>query len=294
MIRDGKLDVQHDRVWCEGFPEWELIADVPELESAWKPAGPPPIPEKRDVYLPRRAPPENRLGGAFDRLMNSPLNLVAWYRLTGGYVACTLLYRLLIHKAAGEGQVAADLSTQLLSIGGLMCMGFSIGIWCLTFYRCWYILRDRQERTGMSPGLALGLLFVPAFNLYWHFRAVTALPHAYNEYADEDESSDRPHMEPRPFLWSSAMFAIYVVGTFLTRMWIGAKSMPLVTQFMDAYKNKDTAAIEATQLQIFQIESGMTVWFIIFMIVIAAAGVLTMQQMAPVVNHHSDQAQDEA
>jgi hypothetical protein len=55
--------------------------------------------------------------------------------------------------------------------------------WILVFvliYRCWAILREGTPRS--SPGMAVGLMFVPLFNFYWQFVATVGLADDMNQY----------------------------------------------------------------------------------------------------------------
>ncbi|MDR0609100.1 MAG: ankyrin repeat domain-containing protein [Planctomycetaceae bacterium] len=47
-------------------------------------------------------------------------------------------------------------------------------------YRCWAILREGNPRS--SPGMAVGLMFVPLFNFYWMFVATVGLAKDMNQY----------------------------------------------------------------------------------------------------------------
>lgn len=47
------------------------------------------------------------------------------------------------------------------------------GLYAVLLYRCWDFLQDGSAR--MSPGRAVGLLFLPGFNFYWNFEAIGGL-----------------------------------------------------------------------------------------------------------------------
>jgi DNA-directed RNA polymerase subunit RPC12/RpoP len=54
-------------------------------------------------------------------------------------------------------------------------------------YRAWDLIQplkriDRSEAELTSPGLAVGLLFVPFFNFYWNFKAIHGLATKANKY----------------------------------------------------------------------------------------------------------------
>lgn len=62
--------------------------------------------------------------------------------------------------------------------------------YCVLLYRAWNQIQDARPRT--TPGLAVGLLFVPLFNFYWIFVAVYGLSQELNKYA-----AQRSIQEPR-------------------------------------------------------------------------------------------------
>lgn len=48
-------------------------------------------------------------------------------------------------------------------------------------YKSWAAIQDGQPRT--TPGVAVGLLFVPIFNLFWMFQAYWGWTKDFNDYA---------------------------------------------------------------------------------------------------------------
>ncbi|MFO0864426.1 MAG: DUF4339 domain-containing protein [Gemmataceae bacterium] len=68
-------------------------------------------------------------------------------------------------------------------LGFAAAISLTIGsIFYLVFlYRCWEIVQE--ERTETTPGMAIGLLFVPLFNIFWSFIAIRGLAVKANEYA---------------------------------------------------------------------------------------------------------------
>ena len=59
-------------------------------------------------------------------------------------------------------------------IGGAITLAFVIlylVFFCKFHYRCWVVANARTGNTEVSPGQAVGLLFIPLFNIYWYFRS---------------------------------------------------------------------------------------------------------------------------
>lgn len=46
---------------------------------------------------------------------------------------------------------------------------------CKFHYRCWCVANARTGSQEVSPTQAVGLLFVPVFNIYWYFRSYSTL-----------------------------------------------------------------------------------------------------------------------
>lgn len=71
----------------------------------------------------------------------------------------------------------------------------------ILIYRMWAAIHD--ARSPISPGKALGLSFVPLFNLYWLARMLWTWPGAYGEFASRHGLSLRPARE--------GLFVAYIV-----------------------------------------------------------------------------------
>jgi hypothetical protein len=60
-------------------------------------------------------------------------------------------------------------------------------------YKAWASIQDGSPRT--SPGMAILLLFVPLFNLFWMFQAYWGWAQDFNEYAQKRNLPVRPAPE---------------------------------------------------------------------------------------------------
>jgi len=86
---------------------------------------------------------------------------------------------------------------------------YGVGIFVLFWYRAWRALYG--ERAKFKPAQMALLLLLPAFNLYWMFKAVRGWPRAYNSYLGE-RGLDLPPLDDWPFV---AYCAFTVVLTFV-------------------------------------------------------------------------------
>jgi hypothetical protein len=82
----------------------------------------------------------------------------------------------------------------------------------ILLYKAWAALDDGS--TKPSPGAALGLMFVPFFNIYWIFIAIGSYGSRFNELADRQGL--KPRMGEGAFIAAAIlMFVFGPVGLFL-------------------------------------------------------------------------------
>ncbi len=63
-------------------------------------------------------------------------------------------------------------------IGAFVAVAFLVlhlVYFCKFHYRCWCVANARTGSQEVSPAQAVGLLFVPIFNIYWYFRSYSTL-----------------------------------------------------------------------------------------------------------------------
>jgi hypothetical protein len=64
----------------------------------------------------------------------------------------------------------------------LTALAFAYIAWGILHYQCWKALPERYRTT--TPGLAVGLLFIPFFNFYWAFITFVRLADGFNSWRD--------------------------------------------------------------------------------------------------------------
>lgn len=80
----------------------------------------------------------------------------------------------------------------MLGIGGIaIFVGYAFLIWSgvlwlMFLYRAWKIIEPGSART--TPGQAVGMLFIPFYNLYWIFQAYHGWSQDYNRSAARGRS----------------------------------------------------------------------------------------------------------
>ncbi|MCD6327499.1 hypothetical protein J7M28_08100 [bacterium] len=86
---------------------------------------------------------------------------------------------------------------------GLLAILFSSIVGLHLIYKMWESIQDGYAR--ITPGTAVGFLFIPFYNIYWVFRAVACFPKDYNNFVDRHELSAKK-LEPHMFVAFSAFF----------------------------------------------------------------------------------------
>jgi len=96
-----------------------------------------------------------------------PLSLNVYVGALLGLFVVRLVLNFAVQSSAGD-----DVNT--LTVAGLIT---GVAMWILflrVLYLAWRIIQDRY--TKPTPGYAVGLLFIPLFNIYWQFKAFAAYP----------------------------------------------------------------------------------------------------------------------
>lgn len=157
----------------------------------------PPRGEGLAVLEPGAARMEGRVDPRFDlpvagpdsrranvREMNTAA-FVTWYVasivLAGIMIALGFVF---IEERMPEAAIA------LFVIGGLTALVVPVVLMVIFIHRIWSSIQDGYAPT--TPGLAVGLCFVPFFNLYWVFRVFPGFATAYNAFIGRHGLHVRP------------------------------------------------------------------------------------------------------
>ncbi len=111
--------------------------------------------------------------------------------IIGGFAVAGALFVLAIMAIVGaaastNGQVDSPAANAAMAGAGGLIMFAIMCLWIpgITFlvllYKAWSAINDGQNRT--TPGAAVGLLFIPLFNIYWMFQAIWGWAQDYNKY----------------------------------------------------------------------------------------------------------------
>ena len=95
----------------------------------------------------------------------------------------------------------------LLGMAGLLLIYGGVVFWVLV-YRMWAAIQDGHART--SPGPAVGLLFVPVYNVYWVFQVFPGFAKDFNAFASR-HSLNAPRLSTGVFV----AYAVLVVAAIV-------------------------------------------------------------------------------
>ncbi|HUT04355.1 MAG TPA: hypothetical protein VM163_10745 [bacterium] len=84
----------------------------------------------------------------------------------------------------------------------LVPLAYGAIVWLCLVYVMWQAIQDGHAR--VTPGTAVGFLFIPFFCLYWVFRAVACFPKDYNNFVDRHELNAQK-LEPHMFVACSVL-----------------------------------------------------------------------------------------
>jgi hypothetical protein len=99
----------------------------------------------------------------------------------GGIVGSVCMF---IAAAVAGGILDADDDTFIFLAFGFAVPVFllSLVVYYMLVYKMWAVIQNGSPRPRTTPGMAVGLSFVPVFSLYWKFVAIHGWAKDYNAY----------------------------------------------------------------------------------------------------------------
>jgi hypothetical protein len=235
-------------VWAEGMAEWlpatqisglmpaapvavEAAAPAPAAApAAWAPPG-----ARRASVQQTSARPASALGLATAAPVGGPypyfpIKAASFGMWVGAFAGAVLCSILLIAKSISMANAAVSAGMQAQSpeaadqavqqaaasgVGMLLVLAALTGIsgilsaifFYINIYRAWSCLRAGAPTT--TPGKAVGLLFIPLFNLYWMFIAISGLAKDWNRVMSSYEDLQTA---PR---FNEMMFLLFCIGSII-------------------------------------------------------------------------------
>jgi hypothetical protein len=110
--------------------------------------------------------------------------LIYIFTVVGSNIAVFVVVVLMIGSGGGISPEEATPVMLLLALIGVVAH-------LVFIYKFWNSLRDGKPRMG--PGKAIGLLFIPIFNIYWIFQVYGGFATDYNRYV-QDKGLSAPQL----------------------------------------------------------------------------------------------------
>jgi MFS family permease len=112
-------------------------------------------------------------------------------------------------RSLHHGEAKGD--STLFFIVGVACVVLASINQLILLYKAWRAIRDGHPR--MTPGKAVGFLFIPFYNLYWVFQAYVGFAADYNAYIADRNITARPISKPL----LAAFCVCYIIGIICSR-----------------------------------------------------------------------------
>jgi hypothetical protein len=215
LLRAGTINAL-TLVWHEGFPNWKHLAEtklndlnrnVVSSVSLGMPALSPQITPSMGTAVNSRPPSVKPA---------SLKNLFTWWTV---FMVLTLIYQVFSGFLPTDGAMIA-----VSCIAEIVIITYAV-LQFILLYRFWKI--DQDGFASITPGKAVGYLFIPIFNIYWIFRVYCGLANDQNRYIARHFDS-QPGVEVRkshPFI--SLLFLLFsFVGSIIMYVIIFTKMAP--------------------------------------------------------------------
>lgn len=234
FAQEGRLATE-TMVWSEGMAEWITASQVPGLfpeaavatpvaakpalaTSNWAPPGARAATATASAVVSPYATPSSSLapapaGGEYPFLSIKPASFGLWmWTFLGGFLSIVIAIAFFI-MGVTRASASASVPSSASNTDGLapmliascfyglamICLLLSAIFFYMNIYRAWSCLRAGAPRT--TPGMAIGMLFIPLYNLYWMFVAIAGLPKDWNRIvARYDDLQTAPRLSETTFL----------------------------------------------------------------------------------------------
>jgi GYF domain 2 len=273
FAQEGRI-VAETMVWADGMAEWVTAAQIEGLiaqpvavaakpvlaTSNWAPPGAraanpgarvatstSPYQAPVSGYAPMQA---IAAGGDYPVFPIKPASFGLWLSSVLGAFGCVIIMGLIANMSSSsgsEGQMS-DSSIAAAGISVLIFLGIAVLLFIFSWiyfyvilYRAWNCLRYGRPRT--TPGKAIGMLFIPIYQIYWIFVAISGLPQDWNRVMGSHENLKMsPRMSEGLFL-TFCICTLVILGFIITPFLL----FPMVSQMCKginffAYRRNQTAS----------------------------------------------------
>jgi len=223
FAQEGRI-IASTLLWAEGMTEWLPASQIPGV-----------LPEQATpapTAAPAWAPPGSRAGVSGGVATNSlakptfagaaptdapyphitvkPASFGLW---AGSFIGSIVLFFIAIIASVALAQNDPENAATAGGFGGILLLLSIVAhiasaiFYCIIIYRAWLCLKAGAPRT--TPGSAIGLMFVPLYNIYWMFVAINGLPKDWNRVVSSYEDL---HNAPR---LSETTFLLFCIGSLV-------------------------------------------------------------------------------
>ena len=200
LVAQDHIDRFDDLVWAEGMEDWIHASEVDGLFTG---APPPSIPVKSKKAPAMQAPVKRASYGLYVSLV-----------VPGAMVG--LLATFFLWVAYFDDATPPD---ELLAVIGLLyfiLMPLTVAVVVVAMvylYRAWAMIQDDQVR--VTPGKAVGFMFIPLYNLYWVFVAYPGWAKNYNRYIEIHQFGNAPRMPVALFQTFAILVPVNIVLQYI-------------------------------------------------------------------------------
>ncbi|MFT5905560.1 MAG: hypothetical protein ACI9E1_001158 [Cryomorphaceae bacterium] len=163
------------------------------------------------------ADPQQLADGLYPATITKGGSMGFWSMLFFGGILCMILGAMVAGTFTQDLEASATGSTLTigLSLLGLGAASISISgiLTYIYLYRAWKCLQPGGAT--VSPGAAIGFLFIPLFNIYWLFKAVGGLPKQWNTI-----TSSYPNTKNAPKLTMAAFICMLLIPVIGQIIWL--------------------------------------------------------------------------
>jgi len=185
LTSQGQI-IQTTQVWTDGLEAWIPASQVEGLFAATpEPAAQVPV---ESAYAAPTTDP-TPTGGQYPATIVTGASFGKLIGLFAGAIGFLIIGGLV---AGGQEANLATAGAGIAIIGYIMLLILSI-LPFIYLYKAWHSLQPGGAT--ITPGKAVGFLFIPFFNYYWIFVAMGGLPRQWNEIMGRYENTqDAPRL----------------------------------------------------------------------------------------------------
>ncbi len=170
-----------------------------------------------DPYQPPASDPQPIETGIYPATIKKGGSMGLWSALFFGGILCIIL-GIIMSGVLSPTKEATPNETKILtgfSVAaiGYFCILFSAILIYIYLYRAWKCLQPGGAT--VSPGKAIGFLFIPFFNIYWFFIAFGSLPRQWNHI-----TSSYSNTQNAPRLTMSAFICLLLIPVIGQIIWM--------------------------------------------------------------------------